>query len=158
MTPSFIILCLFCVGAFAAPTENALNPEHDVSMMCHKLCLAAKDQYGIADWDQGPCLSDQAKSLALYWPANDWVCDVAHSPRQSVDDMVDNQCKGFVGNGGPAANFVEVDVQCNVVQAHQAPAVSSFVQDDAKGSNPFLWFYNPWMWMWTWMYPWVWMF
>ena len=41
-------------------------------------------------WKEGPCISDGQNGLT------DWVVDVAHSPRQAVDDQPANQCTAFV--------------------------------------------------------------
>ena len=59
----------------------------------------------------GPCLSDNNPD----WNITDWVCDVAHSPRQPVDDLSENQCQAF--RNGQAHHFVEVDPSCNFIRA-----------------------------------------
>ncbi len=46
----------------------------------------------------------------------DWVCDIAHSPRQSeIDDLPENQCSAY--REGRAKHFVEVDMNCNLIRA-----------------------------------------
>jgi hypothetical protein len=57
-----------------------------------------------ADLSKGPCLSNEI--------APDWVCDVAHNPRQAVDDEPANQCPAYWDT---AHHFVEVDPQCNFI-------------------------------------------
>lgn len=71
--------------------------------VCEALCkekLAA----GV-DLSNGPCLSNQI--------ADNWVCDVAHKPRQEVDNDPANQCPKF---GKTAMHFVEVDPECNFIK------------------------------------------
>ncbi|MCX6820968.1 MAG: hypothetical protein NT016_03390 [Candidatus Aenigmarchaeota archaeon] len=58
-----------------------------------------------ADLSNGPCLSDSVIS--------GWACDVAHSPRQAVDDLPANQCSAY---GTSASHFVEVDTGCNLIR------------------------------------------
>lgn len=60
------------------------------------------------DLSSGPCLLDPIPSLP------DWVCDVAHSPRQPVDNLPENQCSSFIE--GRAHHFVEVDENCNLIK------------------------------------------
>lgn len=59
------------------------------------------------DFSKGPCLSN-----ALL-PG--WVADVAHSPRENLDDLIENQCAAFVE--GTAAHFVELDIDGNLIRA-----------------------------------------
>ncbi len=76
---------------------------------CVELCRIAHKE-GI-DLSTGPCLSD---TYLTGWEVNDWVCDVAHLPRQPVDNLPQNQCKAF--REGRAHHFVEVDENCNVIR------------------------------------------
>ena len=73
---------------------------------CQQLCQDTLSSDGV-DFEVGPCLSNEI--------APDWVCDVAHEPRQAVDNEAANQCEAF--RAGRASHFVEVDGNCNVVQA-----------------------------------------
>ena len=76
------------------------------SVQCQQLC-----QNKIADDSQdfniGPCLSESI--------IPDWVCDIAHSPRQPIDNDPRNQCATF--RNGTTHHFVEVDGNCNLIQA-----------------------------------------
>lgn len=63
--------------------------------------------FRIEDLSQGPCLSNVV--------VDDWVCDIAHRPRTSVDDDPANQCSAY--NQGIANHFVELDLDCNIIRA-----------------------------------------
>jgi hypothetical protein len=72
---------------------------------------AAKDAYAEAkaegvDFANGPCLGVVME---------DWVADVAHDPRQDVDDEPENQCEAY--RSGMASHFVELDPDGNVIRA-----------------------------------------
>ena len=58
------------------------------------------------DFSKGPCLSD------ALMPG--WVVDIAHSPRQSVDDLAENQCPAY--REGNAKHFVELDVNGELIR------------------------------------------
>lgn len=55
----------------------------------------------------GPCLSDSLMK--------GWVVDIVHSPRQPIDNLVQNQCPSFLD--GRAIHFVELDIEGNFVRA-----------------------------------------
>lgn len=59
------------------------------------------------DFSSGPCLSNALMP--------DWVADIAHNPRQSVDDLRENQCPAFLE--GRAHHFVELDLEGNLIKA-----------------------------------------
>jgi len=93
--------------------EQAVNAEQQkqtdktaARVKCQQLCQDTLLADGV-NFDVGPCLSNSI--------APDWVCDVAHSPRQAVDDDPANQCASF--RSGQVGHFVEVDGNCNVIQA-----------------------------------------
>ena len=58
------------------------------------------------DLSNGPCLSNEI--------IEGWVCDVAHKPRQPVDNLPENQCPAY---GKTAFHFIEVDPNCNFIRA-----------------------------------------
>jgi hypothetical protein len=58
----------------------------------------------------GPCLLNPIPEL------NDWVCDVAHWPREEIDNLPENQCSYF--REGKAHHFVEVDTFCNLIRVY----------------------------------------
>ena len=58
----------------------------------------------------GPCLLNPIPEL------NDWVCDVAHWPREEIDNLPENQCSYF--REGRAHHFVEVDTSCKLIRIY----------------------------------------
>jgi len=72
---------------------------------CVNTCNSVK---GARDLSNGPCLSNPIPDQS------DWVCDVAHSPRQPTDDLPENQCSAY--RDGQAHHFVEVDTECNLIR------------------------------------------
>lgn len=61
------------------------------------------------DLSNGPCLLNPIPD------ALDWVCDVAHDPRQLIDNQPENQCSAY--REGRAHHFVEVDPDCKFIQS-----------------------------------------
>ncbi len=63
--------------------------------------------YQEEDLSAGPCLSDSL--------IPGWVADIAHDPRQEVDNQAENQCAAY--RNGTAKHFVELDPQGNLIRA-----------------------------------------
>jgi hypothetical protein len=61
-----------------------------------KAAYAQAKQDGV-DMSRGPC-------LGVIKPG--WVADVAHDPREDVDDQAENQCEAY--RSGEADHFVEL--------------------------------------------------
>jgi len=61
------------------------------------------------DLERGPCIAEQLPNLP------DWVADIAHEPRQPVDDDPANQCARY--RTGEAHHFVELDPQGELIRA-----------------------------------------
>lgn len=80
---------------------------------CTQLCEDALAR-GI-DLSAGPCLSDNNPE----WDVEKWVCDVAHSPREEIDNLRENQCDEWweAHSAGREVHFVEVDPSCNFIRA-----------------------------------------
>jgi len=58
------------------------------------------------DMSDGPC-------LGVVKPG--WVADVAHDPREAVDDEPENQCAEY--RSGEADHFVELDPEGNFIRS-----------------------------------------
>jgi hypothetical protein len=66
--------------------------------------IAAIEAYervgGHEDLERGPCIAEELPGLP------DWVADIAHDPREAVDDEPANQCQRY--RDGEASHFVEL--------------------------------------------------
>src|SRR5919197_4150146 len=74
----------------------------------------ARQAYGEAkaagiNLDRGPCIAEQLPGLP------DWVADVAHEPRQPVDESPANQCRRY--RDGEAHHFVELSPSGDLIRA-----------------------------------------
>jgi len=72
---------------------------------------AAKQAYADSkargvEMSRGPCLGIIAA---------DWVADVAHDPRQDIDDKPANQCAAY--RNGKAHHFVELDPNGELIRS-----------------------------------------
>ncbi len=59
------------------------------------------------DFRNGPCLAEEI--------IPGWCVDIAHNPRQPVDDRPENQCASF--REGRVRHFVELDPEGNLLRA-----------------------------------------
>ncbi|MFH0828733.1 MAG: hypothetical protein V1907_00970 [Candidatus Kerfeldbacteria bacterium] len=86
-------------GVKGAITKNAAIAQA-------KAVFIAQEGQGV-DFTEGPCLTNSLLS--------DWVADVAHNPRTSVDDLAENQCSAY--RNGTAHHFVELDPEGQLIRA-----------------------------------------
>ena len=100
-----ILSILFIVLIIVSGCVSTTNGSTYAEGKCIELCQQEKAKG--TDLSYGPCLSNEI--------AEDWVCDVAHSPRQDVDNNPQNQCPAF---GNSANHFVEVDPDCNLIRTY----------------------------------------
>jgi hypothetical protein len=57
----------------------------------------------------GPCIAESLTDLP------DWVVDIAHDPREDVDDEPANQCRRY--RDGEASHFVELTPEGELIRA-----------------------------------------
>jgi hypothetical protein len=57
----------------------------------------------------GPCIAESLTDLP------DWVVDIAHEPREDVDDDPANQCQRY--RDGEASHFVELTPEGELIRA-----------------------------------------
>ena len=87
--------------------QEKISTEDEAKAKCISLCEQAN-----FDLSNGPCLSDDNPE----WDVEDWVCDVAHWPREDVDNKPENQCKVY--REGKAKHFVEVNPNCEFIRSY----------------------------------------
>lgn len=124
---SRIILTLIIIGVVAvgclAKQEESEKPPLDVS----KLNMALEYQIALqkavevyqqavaegVDLSNGPCLSNDLHGNSDY-PETMWVLDIAHYPREDVDNQPENQCSAY--REGKAKSFIEFNPQGQLIQ------------------------------------------
>lgn len=120
-----IILLSGCISEkeFEEKTPFSVDTTDTVESNPVALCIALcqeKLEAGV-DLSNGPCLANEMKYKPMGSQQEkikeDWVCDVAHDPREDIDDLPENQCSYF--REGKAHHFVEVTPECNLIRIHQ---------------------------------------
>jgi len=100
---SLILLTLPIIHYSRTKTNEKEMAIEECVKACREALISGKDL------SSGPCLLNPIPNL------KNWVCDVAHSPRQEIDNLPENQCPLF--REGKASHFVEVDLACNFIRA-----------------------------------------
>lgn len=88
-----------------SPTPAPLAGKDEIFKAALNLYLEKKRQ-GV-DMSNGPCLGKIA---------DDWVLDIAHNPRQPVDNKPQNQCQDFTE--GKAHHFIELDPEGKLIRSN----------------------------------------
>jgi hypothetical protein len=112
LTILLIVLLIIFLYFFFIPEFYKKLKEIDKKEIAIKKCIeeckkALREGKNISN---GPCLLDPIPELS------DWVCDVAHWPREEIDNFPENQCSYF--REGRAYHFVEVDTSCNLIRVY----------------------------------------
>jgi hypothetical protein len=95
-----IIALVLLIIASGCTSTTEKNVEEKCIDLCRQAISSGKD---LSD---GPCLGNPMET--------DWVCDVAHEPRQLIDNVADNQCSAF--RDGMVNHFVEVSPDCKFIK------------------------------------------
>ncbi|MBI2599503.1 hypothetical protein HYW43_01115 [Candidatus Daviesbacteria bacterium] len=86
--------------------KSVSKNEIDTAVNQAKFLYSQEKERG-RDFSQGPCLSEALMP--------NWVADIAHNPRQSIDDLPQNQCLSY--REGRVQHFVELDSEGNLIRA-----------------------------------------
>jgi hypothetical protein len=86
--------------------SSAGQSDRDQAVAAAKFLYAGQAK---RDLSNGPCLSEGLPGLP------DWVVDIAHDPRQDVDDQPANQCQSF--RDGQTHHFVELTPDGQLIRA-----------------------------------------
>lgn len=100
-----ILAAYFTILTNANPSKISKSEEDAAVNQARYLYQVDKEQG--RDFTFGPCLSN------ALMPG--WVADIAHNPREPIDDLPENQCPAF--REGRASHFVELDVEGNLIRA-----------------------------------------
>ena len=99
-----VVLAAFVAGC--GGSSGASQEDKDQAIAAAKFIYAGKAK---EDLSAGPCLSESLPGLS------DWAVDVAHDPRQPVDDQPANQCQSF--RDGDTHHFVELTPSGQLIRA-----------------------------------------
>lgn len=105
---SVLVLIWLSLPSYLAPDLLQPDVKQQTISACIDLCKDISARAGV-DLGNGPCLADPLSEFP------DWVCDIAHDPRETIDDLPENQCSVY--REGKAKHFVEVDYICNLIRA-----------------------------------------
>ena len=106
----FVAIAVVC-SAFIAGCggdDSASESEKDRAVTAAQNAFQHARSQG-EDLGEGPCISESLPGLS------DWVADVAHDPREDVDDESENQCRRY--RDGEADHFVELTPEGDLIRA-----------------------------------------
>ncbi len=74
----------------------------DIDKKASQLCRTKKIIISTISWQKGPCLDKNLENSG-------YAVDIAHDPRQSIDNEAENTC-------GVSSKFYEFDLDCGLIQ------------------------------------------
>lgn len=96
------------------PLSGTFEKEKEIAIQNAKI-MFERQKNQIKDISRGPCLGEITGSNGAEIDMPDWVVDIAHSPRQAIDNKPENQCEAY--REGKAQHFVELDENGNLIKA-----------------------------------------
>jgi hypothetical protein len=99
--PLLVVALLLAAGCGGGADDNERERAIAAAHVAYEEAAAAG-----TDFADGPCLG-----VVL----DNWVADVAHDPREEVDDRPENQCEAY--RSGEAEHFVELDPEGELIRA-----------------------------------------
>ena len=100
----WLALAALLLAACGCVSQERRPEAPGVSGICISECQ--REMLSGRDLSIGPCLLNMVPDYP------DWVCDVAHSPREAADDLPENQCVGA------AKHFIEVAPDCRLIREY----------------------------------------
>jgi hypothetical protein len=106
-------VCVATAMALAACGGDDDEPSQSEKLQAIGQAQVAFQQAKVAgrDLSSGPCIAESLPAPGL----SDWVADIAHDPRQDVDDQAENQCQRY--RDGDAHHFVELTPNGQLIRA-----------------------------------------
>jgi len=102
----FLIILSLCFVLVSA--INCQGKAEILTSACRQACYQVINEG--QDLSAGPCLLDPIPQ------DSNWVCDIAHNPRQAIDNEKENQCNAW--HNGTAKHFIELTPECEFITAH----------------------------------------
>ena len=102
-----VLVAGFVVGCGSGGSQ--VNPSGSERAVDEAQLVFRQVQASGTDLSAGPCISESLPTLP------DWVADIAHDPRQPVDDVPANQCARY--RSGQAHHFVELAPDGTLIRA-----------------------------------------
>ena len=95
-----LLLTTGCLG------DNVSSEEKDRAVDAAMQVYVQQKAAGV-DFSNGPCIAEEA--------IDDWSVDIAHNPRQDIDNQPENQCRYY--RDGKTHHFVELDPDGKLIRA-----------------------------------------
>lgn len=111
-------LAILISGCSLITSENPITvkqqSESDIALINAQTVYHEAKLNG-TDLSAGPCLSNHLQGDPAR-PETVWVLDIAHNPRQAIDDLPANQCSAF--REGKAKHFIELDENGQAIKTY----------------------------------------
>jgi hypothetical protein len=110
--PAFFIAAFFVpalAGGCGDGSSVTVNDSQQAVAIAEAKVAFQKAERSGRDLSAGPCVSESLPGLS------DWVADIAHNPRQPVDDQPVNQCQSY--RDGQTHHFVELTPTGQLIRA-----------------------------------------
>jgi hypothetical protein len=107
--PRMLLAICVLLSFIACGGSSVSQDERTQAVSMAQAAYATAKERG-TDFSNGPCIAEQLEKFP------DWSVDVAHNPREDVDNQPANQCQAY--RQGKTHHFVELDPNGNLIRTH----------------------------------------
>ncbi len=103
-----ILILAITTGCIAGDDDDVSNDEQEQAIAAAMLIYEDVAASGV-DLSNGPCIAEELEDVP------GWSVDIAHDPRQEIDNDPANQCRAY--RDGRTTHFVELDPDGELIRA-----------------------------------------
>lgn len=101
-----LLVAVFLIGIGCREDSDVSSDERASAIAAAQEVYAQELERGTS-FESGPCIAEEV--------IDDWSVDIAHDPREDVDNIPENQCQYY--RDGRTHHFVELDPDGNLIRA-----------------------------------------
>jgi hypothetical protein len=107
MTMLRVTLLLVLLCSLSGCIRDSASGEDRRAAIAAALDVYEQQKQAGIDFSNGPCLAEEV--------IDDWSADIAHDPREEVDNQPENQCQAY--RDGRTHHFVELTPEGELIRA-----------------------------------------
>ncbi|RIK46815.1 MAG: hypothetical protein DCC58_01990 [Chloroflexi bacterium] len=102
-----LLLVALLTSATVSCIREGVSDDEKARAIAAALAVYEQQKQAGVDFSDGPCIAEEV--------IDDWSVDIAHNPRQEVDNKPENQCQYY--RDGKTHHFVELTPEGELIRA-----------------------------------------
>lgn len=102
-----LLLVAILASATVSCIRESISDEERAEAIAAALAVYEQQKQAGVDFSNGPCIAEEV--------IDNWSVDIAHNPRQEIDNQPENQCQFY--RDGKTRHFVELTPEGELIRA-----------------------------------------